>query len=47
VAVLTAAPGRVKAIVDVDLPRPRTEATEASADFQRYGAQLRTLLREN
>ena len=47
VAVLTAAPGRVKAVVEVDLPRPRTEATEASDDFQRYTARLRSLLREN
>jgi len=47
VAVLTGVPGRVKAVVDIDLPRPRTQATEASDEFQRYAAELRSLLRSN
>jgi NitT/TauT family transport system ATP-binding protein len=47
VAVMTAAPGRVKVVVEIDLPRPRTEATESSDEFRRYAAQLRSLLREN
>ena len=47
VAVLTGAPGRVKAIVEIDLPRPRTEATESTDEFQRYAAELRSLLRSN
>ncbi|MGA2286179.1 MAG: ABC transporter ATP-binding protein, partial [Dehalococcoidia bacterium] len=47
VAVLTRAPGRLKAIVDIDLPRPRDEATEASEEFRRYAAELRALLRSN
>jgi NitT/TauT family transport system ATP-binding protein len=47
VAVMTAAPGRVKMVVDIDLPRSRTEATESSDEFRRYAAQLRSLLREN
>jgi NitT/TauT family transport system ATP-binding protein len=47
VAVLTDAPGRVKAVVEIDLPRPRTEATESSEEFQRYAAGLRALLRSN
>jgi NitT/TauT family transport system ATP-binding protein len=47
VAVMTAAPGRVKTIVEIDLPRPRTEATESSDEFGLYEAQLRALLREN
>jgi NitT/TauT family transport system ATP-binding protein len=47
VAVLTGAPGRVRAVVEIDLPRPRTEATEASDEFQRYAAELRSLLRSN
>jgi len=47
VAVLTAAPGRVKAAVEIDLPRPRTETTESSDEFRRYAAELRSLLRDN
>jgi NitT/TauT family transport system ATP-binding protein len=47
VAVLTSAPGRLKAVVEIDLPRPRTEATEASDEFVRYAAELRSLLRGN
>jgi NitT/TauT family transport system ATP-binding protein len=47
VAVLTGAPGRVKAVVEIDLPRPRTEATEASDEFRRYATELRSLLRSN
>ncbi len=45
VAVLTSAPGRLKTVVDIDLPRPRTEETEASDQFRRYAAELRALLR--
>jgi len=45
VAVLTDAPGRVKAVVEIDLPRPRTEETESSEQFQRYSTELRSLLR--
>lgn len=47
VAVMTPAPGRVKAVVEVSLPRPRTEATEASGEFQGYAADLRSLLRSD
>jgi NitT/TauT family transport system ATP-binding protein len=47
VAVLTSAPGRLKAVVDIDLPRPRNEETEAGEQFQRYAAELRALLRSN
>ncbi len=45
VAVMTPAPGRVKAVVEIDLPRPRDEATEATDEFQRYATKLRSLLR--
>jgi len=47
VAVLSDAPGRIKAIVEIDLPRPRTEATESTEPFQRYASELRSLLRSN
>ncbi|HUS82132.1 MAG TPA: ABC transporter ATP-binding protein [Dehalococcoidia bacterium] len=47
VVVLTGAPGRVRAVVEIDLPRPRTEATEASDEFRRYATELRSLLRSN
>jgi NitT/TauT family transport system ATP-binding protein len=47
VAVMTPAPGRVKAIIEVELPRPRDEATEASEAFQRYAAELKSLLRSD
>ncbi len=47
VAVMTPSPGRVKAMVEVDLPRPRTEATEATDEFRHYAAELRSLLRSD
>jgi NitT/TauT family transport system ATP-binding protein len=47
VAVLTSPPGRVKTVVEIDLPRPRTEETGATEQFQRYAIELRSLLRGN
>lgn len=36
VIVLTPRPGRVKEIMDISLPRPRTIATKASQEFGKY-----------
>jgi NitT/TauT family transport system ATP-binding protein len=44
VLVLTAAPGRVREIVPVDLPADRTPAIRETPEFQRLTARLRRLL---
>jgi NitT/TauT family transport system ATP-binding protein len=36
VVVMSRHPGRVRDIVSIDLPRPRTDETRTSADFQRH-----------
>ena len=46
VVVMSARPGRVMRIVDIDLPRPRTEDVRESAAFYEYDAELRRLLIE-
>jgi NitT/TauT family transport system ATP-binding protein len=46
VLVMTYRPGRVKRIVDIDLPRPRTSAIVTSDAFGRYVAQIWSDLRE-
>ena len=46
VVVLSAAPGAVRAVVDIDLPRPRGEEMETQHEFLKYEAQLLDLLRE-
>jgi NitT/TauT family transport system ATP-binding protein len=46
VIVMTPQPGRVAAVLDVDLPRPRDDETEASPRFIEYTQRLRRLLRE-
>jgi NitT/TauT family transport system ATP-binding protein len=46
VVVMTARPGRVSRIVDIDLPRPRTETVRESPAFYEYDAELRRLLIE-
>jgi len=45
-AVLTFRPGRVKRVVDIDLPRPRTSEILASAEFGRLVGSLWNDLRE-
>jgi ABC-type nitrate/sulfonate/bicarbonate transport system ATPase subunit len=45
VYVLTPRPGRVAAVIDIDLPRPRTLAIEESPEFGALEARLRELLR--
>lgn len=46
VYVLTARPGRVKMVVDIDLPRPREYEMVTSASFIRLKAQLLAAIRE-
>jgi NitT/TauT family transport system ATP-binding protein len=46
VIVMTYRPGRVKRIVDIDLPRPRTSEVVGSDAFGRYVAQIWNDLRE-
>ena len=46
VIVLGGRPGSVKASVDIELPRPRTEEVEQSAAFLDYTAYLRQMLKE-
>ena len=44
VVVMTKAPGRVKTVIAVDLPRPRTDGVRTSVAFSAYRAQLHDLL---
>jgi NitT/TauT family transport system ATP-binding protein len=46
VLVMTYRPGRIKRMVGIDLPRPRTSEVAASAEFGRYVAQIWSDLRE-
>src|ERR1700733_5591616 len=46
VLVMTYRPGRVKRIVDIDLPRPRSSEIVSSEAFGRYVAQIWSDLRE-
>jgi NitT/TauT family transport system ATP-binding protein len=46
VVVLTSRPGRVRAVIDIGLPRPRDESIERSSRFLDYAQQLRNLLKE-
>ncbi len=46
VIVLSARPGRVKADLQVELPRPRTEEVERSPAFLDYAEYLREMLKE-
>ena len=46
ILVMTYRPGRVKRIVDIDLPRPRTSEIVGSESFGRYVAQIWSDLRE-
>lgn len=45
IVVLTGRPGRIRAIVDVPLARPRDDVTEASPAFVALVARLKSLLR--
>jgi NitT/TauT family transport system ATP-binding protein len=46
VVVMTYRPGRIKRIIEIDLPRPRDSALIASAEFGRYVGMLWQDLRE-
>jgi NitT/TauT family transport system ATP-binding protein len=46
VVVLTPRPGRIAATLEIELPRPRTEATELELAFLAYSRELRNLLKE-
>jgi len=46
VAVMTYRPGKVKRVIDIDLPRPRTSNVVSSEAFGRYVAALWSDLRE-
>jgi NitT/TauT family transport system ATP-binding protein len=46
IMVMTYRPGKVKRIVDIDLPRPRTSEIVSSEAFGRYVAQIWSDLRE-
>ncbi len=45
VAVMTSNPGRLKQVIDIDLPRPRGDATRASARFHALTQQIWALIR--
>ena len=46
VAVMTSHPGRLKAVIDVDLPRPRSDTTRAQPKFQALSQHIWSLIRD-
>ena len=46
VLMLKSHPGRLKEVVDIDLPYPRTIGMRDTAQFSRYSAYLRKLLED-
>lgn len=46
IVVLSARPGTVRATIDIELPRPRTQEMERTAPFLDYADQLRSQLKE-
>lgn len=46
VVVMSPRPGRIKNVLDIDLPRPRTADTLDTDEFFQYTSQIRHLLRE-
>lgn len=47
VAVMSPRPGRVRGVVRIELPRPRTEEIERTSEFLELTDRLKRLLREN
>lgn len=47
VAVMTPRPGRLKAVIDIDIPRPRAEEVRVSELFTRYRNEIWMLLRRD
>jgi NitT/TauT family transport system ATP-binding protein len=47
VVLISERPGTVRAEIDIELPRPRTEEMERGRPFLDYVEQLRALLRES
>lgn len=45
VIVMSARPGEIREIIDIDLPRPRGEEVESRPEFLEYADRLRRLLR--
>jgi NitT/TauT family transport system ATP-binding protein len=45
IAVMESRPGRISEVLDVDIPRPRTDAQRAGAHFQRLYEQIWELIR--
>ena len=45
VAVMTGRPGRITALIDIELPHPRTPAGEETSEFLAYARRLRAALR--
>jgi len=46
IAVMTSHPGRLKAVIDVSLPRPRGDATRALPEFQALCQHIWSLIRD-
>jgi NitT/TauT family transport system ATP-binding protein len=46
IAVMTQSPGRVKALIDVDLPRPRTSESRNTEDFAHIRSRVARILEE-
>jgi len=46
IVVMTTQPGRVKAVIDVDLPRPRDGTTRALPEFQALSQRIWNLIRD-
>jgi NitT/TauT family transport system ATP-binding protein len=46
IAVMTSHPGRLKAVIDVPLPRPRGDATRALPEFQALCQHIWSLIRD-
>jgi NitT/TauT family transport system ATP-binding protein len=46
VAVMTTHPGRLKAVIDIPLPRPRNDATRGTPEFQALTQHIWGLIRD-